>query len=68
MATAAGAALVAVLAGCGSLLPRGSTDTPAGFATFEAAEAAARQVEGMKTRTEELKALGFDLRAGPTSP
>ena len=64
VATLAGAALVALLAGCGSLLPRGTSDTPAGFATFEEAEAAARGVEGLKTRTEDLKALGFDVVGG----
>lgn len=63
-AAAAGAALAAVLAGCGSLLPRGTSDTPAGFATFEEAETAAARVEGLKTRTEDLKALGFDLAGG----
>ncbi len=60
----AGAALVAVLAGCGSLLPHGSIDTPAGFASFEEAETAARRVEGLKTRTSDLKALGFDVAGG----
>lgn len=64
IAILAGAALVAVLAGCGSLLPRGTSDTPAGFATFEEAEAAAGRVEGLKTRTADLKALGFDVKAG----
>lgn len=64
VATLAGAALAAVLAGCGSLLPRGTSDTPAGFATFEDAEAAARRVEGLKTRTADLKALGFDVVGG----
>lgn len=64
IATAAGAALVITLAGCGGLLPRGSTDTPAGFATFREAEAAASRVEGMKTRAADLQALGFDLAAG----
>lgn len=62
--TLAAAALAALLAGCGSLLPRGTSDTPAGFATFEEAEAAARRVQGLQTRTEELKALGFDLAGG----
>jgi hypothetical protein len=64
IAALAGAAFVALLAGCGSLLPRGTSDTPAGFATFEEAEAAARRVEGLKTRTEDLRALGFDVAGG----
>jgi len=62
---AAGAALLsAALAGCGSLLPRGASDTPAGFATFEEAQAAVTRVVGLQTRTEELKALGFDVAGG----
>jgi hypothetical protein len=52
------------LGGCGSLLPRGTNDTPAGFTSFADAEAAAMRVEGMKTRTSELKSLGFDPVAG----
>ncbi|HWI81183.1 hypothetical protein [Ramlibacter sp.] len=52
------------LGGCTGMLPRGSTETPQGFASFEAAEAAIRRVEGRKTRTDELKDLGFDLVAG----
>jgi hypothetical protein len=64
IASLTGAALVALLCGCGSLLPRGTSDTPAGFATFEEAEAAVRRVEGLKTRVEDLKALGFDLTGG----
>jgi len=64
IATLSGVALLALLAGCGSLLPRAVSDTPTGFDTFEEAEAAARRVEGLKTRTEDLKALGFDLTGG----
>ena len=60
----AAAVLAAALAGCGSLLPHGTSDTPAGFATFEEAEAAATRVEGLKTRTGDLKALGFDVAGG----
>jgi len=61
LALAGGAML---LAGCGSLLPRGTTDTPAGFASFEQAEAAVQRVVGQRTRTEELKELGFDPAGG----
>ena len=52
------------LAGCHSLLPRGSADTPAGFTSFGDAEAAATKVVGLQTRTAELKGLGFDPVAG----
>ncbi len=57
-------ALALALVGCGSLLPRGSQDTPAGFTSFKQAEVAVQRVVGLKTRTEELKALGFDPVAG----
>ena len=58
------AALASILAGCGSLLPRGSADTPAGFASFDDAEAAVGKVVGLQTRVAELKGLGFDPVAG----
>jgi hypothetical protein len=53
------------LGGCGSLLPRGTNDTPVGFATFAEAEAAIKRVEGLKTPVADLKGLGFDPVAGP---
>jgi hypothetical protein len=56
--------LAFALGGCGSMLPRGSSDTPTGFATFAQAQAAAEQVVPLQTRTEELKNLGFDPVAG----
>jgi hypothetical protein len=58
------ALVVLAVTGCHSLLPRGSQDTPTGFTSFRDAEAAAQRVVGGKTRTGELKALGFDPVAG----
>lgn len=54
----------ALLAGCGSLLPRGSSDTPSPFASFEQARDAAERIMPFRTRVEELPALGFDPGAG----
>jgi hypothetical protein len=56
--------LAAGLSACTSLLPRGTNDTPAGFGSFEEAEAAVQRIVGLKTRTGELKGLGFDPVAG----
>lgn len=50
----------AALCACSSLLPRASTDTPAGFASFEEAAAAAQRIVALQTRTSELKNIGFD--------
>jgi hypothetical protein len=52
------------LAGCASLLPHGSTDTPSPFASFAEAEAAARRIVPFETRAADLKALGFDPDGG----
>lgn len=54
-----------LLGGCGNLLPRGYTDTPAGFRSFEEGQAAALRIVALKTRTDELKGLGFDISGGP---
>jgi hypothetical protein len=54
----------AALTGCSSLLPRASTDTPAGFASFEQAQAGVERVVALQTSTTELKGLGFDPVAG----
>ncbi len=54
-----------LLAGCGSMLPRGSTDTPSGFESFEQAEAAVQRVVAFRTVPAELPKLGFDPVAGP---
>lgn len=56
--------LCATLGGCASLLPRGSSDTPSTFASFEQAEAAALKITAFSTRVSELKALGFDPQEG----
>ena len=54
----------AALAACSTLLPRGSTDTPAGFASFEEAQTALQRVVALKTPTSELASLGFDPVGG----
>lgn len=54
----------AALSACSSLLPRGSSDTPSSFASFESARAAAEQIIPLKTRVSELKGLGFDPENG----
>lgn len=54
----------AVLSACGNLLPRGSTDTPPGFADFGQAQAALERIVPMRTATAELPRLGFDPLAG----
>lgn len=56
--------VAAALAGCSSMLPRGTTDTPSPFASFAEAEQAAAKIVPFKTSSAELKALGFDPRAG----
>ena len=56
--------LAGALAACSSLLPRGSTDTPAGFATFEQAQGAAEKIVALETPASELAKLGFDPEAG----
>lgn len=52
-----------VLTGCAGLLPRGSSQEDAHFASFEAAREAIEQVMPYRTREPELKALGFDPQA-----
>jgi hypothetical protein len=56
--------LACALAGCAGLLPRGTSDTPTPFASYEEARAATERVVPFRTRTGELKALGFDVQAG----
>lgn len=65
MANALSAVVLVALGGCAGLLPRGTQDTPAGFANFAEAETAAKRIEGLKTPTSQLKELGFDPVAGP---
>lgn len=57
-------AACAALVACTSLLPRGSTDTPAGFASFEDAREAIQRVVPLQTPTSHLPGLGFDPVGG----
>jgi hypothetical protein len=52
--------LACALGACTSMLPRGRTDTPAGFESFDEAQAAALRVVPLQTAVPQLKALGFD--------
>ena len=52
-----------LLSGCGSLLPRGGSEQPSGFDTFEAAARAFDEVVAYGTTVEQLKTLGFDLQS-----
>jgi hypothetical protein len=52
------------LSACSTLLPEGSTDTPSGFESFQAAQAAADRIVPMQTPVSELKGLGFDPEGG----
>ncbi len=52
------------LSACAHLLPEGSSDTPSGFDSFQAAQAAASRIVPLRTRVEQLKALGFDPEGG----
>ena len=54
-----------LLGGCASLLPRGDSEQPSGFDTFEAAAQAFDKVVAYSTTVEQLKALGFDLQSSP---
>lgn len=57
-------AVLVILSGCTSLLPRGSSVTPSPFQTFEQARAAVERLAPFRTRETELAALGFDPREG----
>lgn len=52
------------LAGCASLLPRGSSEQPSGFDSFESAQRALEQVLPFRTTVAELAGLGFDPEGG----
>ena len=52
------------LCACKSLLPSGSVEVGAGFASFEDARLAAERIVPFKTRTVDLNGLGFDISAG----
>lgn len=55
--------LMLLLAACSSLLPRGSTESQSGFATFEEARDAIERVKPYETTVAQLKELGFDVQA-----
>jgi hypothetical protein len=55
-------ALTLLMAACGALLPRGSSESQSGFATFEAARDAIERVKAYETTIAQLKALGFDAQ------
>lgn len=52
-----------LLAGCASLLPKGSSETPSGFDSFEAAREALERVEPYQTTVAQLRDFGFDVQA-----
>ena len=54
-----------LLGGCASLLPRGDSEQPSGFASFETAAQAFDKVVAYGTTVEQLKMLGFDLQSSP---
>jgi len=54
----------AALAGCASLLPRGSIDTPSPFETYAEAVAAIEKVVPFQSRLVELRGMGFDPDEG----
>ena len=54
-----------LLCGCANLLPRGDSERPSGFDSFEAAAQAFNAVVPYRTTVEQLSALGFDLQASP---
>ena len=53
------------LCGCANLLPRGDSEQPSGFDSFEAAAQAFDKVVAYRTTVEQLKGLGFDLQSSP---
>ncbi len=53
-----------LLGGCANLLPRGQTQQPSGFDSFESAAQAFDKIETYRTTATQLKALGFDLQDG----
>ena len=52
-----------LLAGCANLLPRADTQQPSSFDSFEAASIAFDKIVGYQTTVDEMRQLGFDLRA-----
>lgn len=57
--------LAAGLAGCANLLPRGSSEQPSAFPTYEAAAQAFERAVPYQTRVEQLREFGFDVNASP---
>lgn len=58
------ALLACALGACTTLLPSGSSDTPAGFTSFGEAQAAVQCIVPLQTPASELAKLGFDPLAG----
>lgn len=57
-------AACAAIAACTSMLPHGSSDTPAGFAGFEEAREAVQRIVALETPASDLPRLGFDPVGG----
>lgn len=56
--------LAALLAGCTTMLPRGSSDTPSPFSSYAEANAAADRIVPFQTQVRQLAPLGFDPQQG----
>lgn len=56
--------LAALLAGCTTMLPQGSSDTPSPFSSYAEASAAADRIVPFETRVQQLAPLGFDPQLG----
>lgn len=54
-----------LLCGCANLLPRGDSEKPSGFDSFEGAAQAFDAVVPYRTTVDQLSALGFDLQSSP---
>ena len=52
-----------LLGGCANLLPRGDSERPSGFDSFEAAAHSFDAVVPYRTTVKQLSALGFDLQS-----
>lgn len=55
---------LALLAGCSSMLPRGSSDTPSPFGSYAEAQSAAERIVPFQTQVRQLAGLGFDPQEG----
>lgn len=58
------AVLALLLAGCSSMLPRGSTDQTSKFASYAEAQSAAERIVPFETHTAQLGDFGFDPHEG----